>query len=502
MKKFYVAVLLLILSQFASAQNPSFEWAKQMGGTSSSCYGYSITTDAGRNVYTIGNFSGTVDFDPGAGTVNLISIGVIDIYIQKLDTAGNLLWAKQIGGTSSDEGYSITIDADGNVYTTGCFKDTIDIDPGVGTSYLTSVGFQDIFIQKLDSAGNFLWAKQIGGTSNDMGFSIITDAGGNVYTTGCFKGTVDFDPGTGTANLTSVGHCDIFIQKLDSVGNFLWAKQMGGTSIDYGCSIATDAGGNVYTTGCFWLTVDFDPGVGITNLTSAGLDDIFIQKLDSAGNLLWVIQMGETSYDQGRSITTDDDGNIFTTGYFNGTVDFDPGAGTVNLTSAGGRDIFIQKLDSVGSFLWAKQMGCTSHDEGHSITTDAGGNVYTTGYFQGTADFDPGTGTTNLISAGSSDIFIQKLSPCFTTPGTDVVTACFSYTWIDGITYTASNNIATQTLSNFVGCDSVVTLNLTIITIDNTVSKNGVTLTANEVGANYQWLDCNNSYSVISGASN
>jgi len=219
-------------------------------------------------------------------------------------------------------------------------------------------------------------------------------------------------------------------------------------------------------------------------------------------NFEWAKQMGGTSTEEGLSITIDAGGNVYTTGWFSDTVDFDPGAGTTNLISAGGYDIFIQKLDGAGNLLWAKQMGGTNLDCGYSITIDAGDNVYTTGLFMETADFDPGTGTANLTSAGIYDIFIHKLSQCFTTPGTDVITACFSYTWIDGITYTASNNIATHTLSNAAGCDSVVTLNLTIITIDNTVSKNGVILTANELGANYQWLDCNNSYSVISGATN
>jgi len=618
MKKFYVAVLFLLLSQLTIAQNSIFKWAKHMGGISNDC-GHSITTDAGGNVYTTGRFEGTADFDPGVGTANLTSAGGRDIFIQKLDTAGNFLWVKQIGGTSHNWGYSITTDAGGNVYATGNFKGTADFDPGAGTVNLTSAGYDDIFIQKLDGAGNFLWAKKMGGASYDRVYSITIDAGGNVYTTGYFEGTVDFDPGAGTTNLISAGYEDIFIQKLDSAGNLLWAKQMGGTFYDYGRSITTDADGNVYTTGYFKGTVDFDPGAGIANLTSLGVQDIFIQKLDTAGNLLWVKQMGGTSgggygysittgaggniyttggfggivdFDPGAgaayltsvgqsdifiqkldgagnllwvkqmggthsefgySITTDAGSNIYTTGGFGGTVDFDPGAGTANLTSASSEDIFIQKLDSSGNLLCVKQMGGTYSDQGFSITTDAGGNVYTTGYFKGTVDFNPGAGTTNLTSAGGMDVFIQKLSQCIPSTGTDVVsacdsftwidgityaasnniathtlsnaggcdsvvtldltvnysntgtyiiTACFSYTWIDGITYTASNNIATHTLSNVGGCDSVVTLNLTIITIDNTVSKNGAILTANEIGANYQWLDCNNSYSVISGASN
>ncbi len=614
MKTIFSVVLFLILSQLAIAQNPDFEWAKQMGGntndyatsvttdisgnvyttgyfsgivdfdpgvgtaylTSAGNYdifiqkldasgnllwikqmsgtdggfGFSITTDANGNVYTTGRFLGTIDFDPGAGTTNFTSLGLYDIYIQKLDSTGNLLWVKQIGGTSWDEGVSISTDVSGNVYTTGVFKGIVDFDPGAGTNNLTSSGAEDVFILKLDATGNLLYVKQMGGTSNDRGYSITTDANGNVYTTGYFNGTVDFDPGTGTLNLISAGNYDIYIQKLNSNGNFLWVKQMGGASYDWGKSITTDVSGNIYTTGSFEGTVDFDPGAGTSNLTSAGGYDIYIQKLDSVGNFLWVKQMGGTSADYGRSITTDTGGNVYTTGNFNGTVDFDPGVGIVNFTSAGSYDIFIQKLDIAGNLLWAKQMGGTSDDWGKSITTDACGNVYTTGYFKLTVDFEPGAGTTNLISAGSNDIFIQKLSQCMPTvgtdvitacdtyiwidsvtystsnntathtlsnaggcdsvvtldltvnysnTGTDVITACDTYTWIDGNTYTASNNTATHTLSNAGGCDSVVTLDLTIDTVDISVIVADPSITANASGAAYQWLDCNNSFATIAG---
>jgi len=512
MKKFYVATLFLILSQLTIAQNYGLEWVKQMGGISDDLgssittddngnvystgkfdgtvdfdpgpttlnltsvgskdifiqkldtagnllwvkqiggtsfdFGKSITTDVSDNVYTTGRFYGTVDFDPGVGIFNLTSSGDFDIFILKLDAAGNLLWIKQMGGTSNDEGYSIITDAGGNVYTTGWFKGTADFDPGAVITNLTSAGEEDIFILKLSPAGNLLWVKQMGGTYYDKGFSITTDAISNVYTTGYFYGTVDFDPGAGTANLTSANYQDIFIQKLDSSGNFLWAKKMGSTLDDEGNSITTDPSGNVYTTGYFYGTVDFDPGVGITNLTSTEKSDIFIQKLDGSGNLLWAKKIGGSSYDEGRSITTDAVGNVYTTGSFGSIVDFNPGAGNTNLTSAGASDIFIQKLDGAGNFLWAKKMGGTSVDYGHSITTDADGNVYTTGFFGDTADFDPGAGTTNLTSVAYDDIFIQKLSQC---------------------------------------------------NVDVSLTITDPTITANASGASYQWLDCNNNFAAITG---
>ena len=136
--------------------------------------------------------------------------------------------------------------------------------------------------------------------------------------------------------------------------NYAWAKSMGGTIFDVGRGIAVDTAGNVYTTGGFQETVDFDPGIGIVNLTSAGGYDIFISKLDVLGNLVWTKNLGGTSDDYGQSIAVDYSGNVYTTGYFSGTVDFDPGAGIFNLTSVGSIDIFVSKLDASGNFVWAK----------------------------------------------------------------------------------------------------------------------------------------------------
>ena len=391
----------------------NFEWAKSFRGSATSLgEGYSITLDGLANVYTIGYFYGTVDFDPGAGIYNLSSNGNSDIFVQKMDANGNFLWAKSFEGdaTSNGWGYSITVDTSGNVYTIGYFSGTVDFDPGAGTYNLSSNGVFDVFVQKMDATGNFLWAKSFGGSDNDRGYSITVDASENVYTTGNFEDTVDFDPGAGTTNLSSIDNLDVFVQKMDASGNFLWAKSFGGSDNDRGYSITVDSSGNVYTTGMFQGTVDFDPGAGITSDTSNGSNDIFVQKMDASGNFLWAKSFGGTGSDYGTSITVDGSGNVYTTGTLQGSVDFDPGAGTYNLSSNGDFDVFVQKMDASGNFLWAKSFGGADNDRGSSITVDGSVNVYTTGILQGSVDFDPGAGTYNLNSNGSYDVFVQKMS--------------------------------------------------------------------------------------------
>ena len=255
----------------------------------------------------------------------------------------------------------------------------------------------------------YIAAQQFSGSSVTVQ-KVFIDSTGNVYTTGNFTGTADFDPGIGVFNFTSAGGDDIFISKLDSNGSFVWAKQMGGMDEDLTLDLNVDSIGNVYTTGSFSGIADFDPGVGVFNLTSAEDGDIFISKLDSSGSFVWAKQMGGT-FGGGRAngISVDSAGSIYTTGGFGGTVDFDPGVGVFNLTSAGGADIFISKLDSSGSFVWAKQMGGTSTDVAYDISVDSAGNILTTGNFNGAVDFNPGVGVFNLTSARSADIFISKL---------------------------------------------------------------------------------------------
>jgi hypothetical protein len=409
-KIFELAIIFsLINTSTLFAQNTSLSWVNQFGGLGFDT-GLALYSDSSGNVFAVGGFSDTTDFDPGPGILNLISNGDQDIFILKNDSVGNFAWVKNMGGTGLDQARDLTIDNNNNLISIGIFENTVDFDPNSGTMNLISNGSYDIFIQKLDVNGNLIWAKRIGGSSFDVPESIVTDIANNIYVTGDFSGTVDFDPGSGIVNKTANGGRDIFVLKLNSNGNFLWVNQIGGLGLDDGSSIAFDkVRPAIYTTGQFTGTTDFDPGLGTTILTSNGLRDIFIQKLDTAGNLIWVKQIGGIEDDEGNEITLDATGNIISTGFFERTVDFDPDTGTTFLTSNGSYDAYVLKLDTNGDFIWVKQIGGNGFIQGYSTATDYSKSIYTIGRFSSVVDFDPDTGSTFLTSNGPSDIFIQKL---------------------------------------------------------------------------------------------
>jgi hypothetical protein len=472
-----MAVIICSLGRHqAAAQGVALDFAVAIGGVDAD-QGHDIAVDGSGNVYTTGEFGGAVDFDPGDGTAIMTADILDSVFISKFDSAGNFVWARSIGGTGVDHRLSdshLALDVAGNVYLSGRFWGAIDFDPGPGVELLTGEPF-DTFILKLDSAGSFVWARHIHGERHVEARSIAADFLGNSYITGEFEEVVDFDPGPEVAELGSPDMKSMFVLKLDAAGNYVWAKAIGERIVQpvYSYGIAVDDAGSVYTTGRFNQTVDFDPGPGVVNLTSDragsafvckldwegelvwavpmigflgswGFDiaadgsgnvfmtgntehtvepnvdsvhDILVQKLDFTGQRMWLHKIGEASARQrGHGIATDESGNAYITGFFEGTVDFDPGPGENILTSRGKEDIFISKLDSDGRFVWAHACGDYESDSGVAVAVDRHGGVYTTGRFLGTADFEPGPGVANLTSNGSFDAFVSKFQEVVLAP--------------------------------------------------------------------------------------
>lgn len=521
--------------------NPSgeFVWVKHFQGEHVDGGGEpsAICIDSLNNIYLTGPFGSfldndpySIDFDPGAGVFNLTSTGADyidnyidrDIFVVKLNSIGTLQWAKKISGAGIEQTSSIATDANGSVVITGWFEGTVDFNPGSGTNNLTTTNSYDadLFTCKLSHDGNFTWARQLGAANSAIRpLTIKTDAQNNIYTMGVFRDTVDFDPGAGIQQLTtgvsSQGWdiMNIFISKLDVNGNHLWAKNMG--DLPPGGSLAEfiqpmamtlDASGNILISGAFTDTSDMDPGPGISYLYANGETDAFITKLDATGNLKWAKSFGGANYEIAWNLATDDHDNVYTIGKYRGLVDFDPsdtGSHIVtSLTSQGG--LFVSKLDSMGNFNWVSRFDVVANGSvglnGMSLALNpVDRSIYIASNFSGTVDFDPGSDTFEM-TAPDGNAFVLRLNNCTAVASSVSVTACDSFT-INGTTYTQSGNYQ-QNFAIANGCDSVVTINLTINhTPVATITRSGNTLNAVNSGAVYQWIDCNNGNLAIPGAS-
>lgn len=410
MRIVFTIVSLLLVCMTALPQSVKPDWAISMAGNSYDACKAIALDDAG-NVYATGYFSTTVDFDAGPGVYNLTVVNAEDAYMAKYDPAGKLIWAKTIGDFRYQAGNALTLDASGNIYVTGIFFGTTDFDPGPGVANLVSAGNEDIFVCKYDNTGNFIWAKRFGGPTNEFCNTIKLDAAGNVYINGYFENTADFDPGNGVFNLVSAGATDIFVCKLDNNGVLQWAKQIGGLSADVAFDIDLDAQGNVYSTGFYFATVDFDPGPGVFNLVSAAFGDGYILKLNTAGDLVRAARLGGDSRVRSMTLKVDKTSHIYVAGHFDGQADFDPGSGSFLLNSpVDDDDIFIGKYDLDLNLVWVKQIGGPSFQKVFDIETDDNDDIYTTGHYNGTADFDPGPAEQKLTASGDPDIFVLKMN--------------------------------------------------------------------------------------------
>lgn len=342
---------------------------------------------------------------------SILSLSALLISLTSFSQVPNHHWTNTANGGSSAVGYCITTDEFGNIYTAGVFGSTSDFDPSTGVSNLTSNGGLDVYLVKTNPQGEFMWAKNFGGSNDDIPSEIVISQTGNVYLTGIFAGTADFNPDAAVSNLTAVGLSDIFVVKVNSDGQFSWAKSIGSTNNDEGNGIdIDDFNESVFVIGSFSGTIDLDPGAGTQNATSVGSTDVFMLKLNSGGDYVASKTVGSISADRGEDIVINESsGDQYMTGFFGGTADFDPSGAVVELI--GTNDIFLWKLNEANDFVYAKKMGGIAVDEGRNIDLDGSGNVYINGSFISTCNFDPNGGTVNITSNGSDDVFVAKLTP-------------------------------------------------------------------------------------------
>ena len=402
-----------------------------------------LATDGAGNLYVSGWFDDTNDFD---GTT-LTSYGGQDAFVAKYNSAGNLQWVRQAGGTSPDWDCArgVGVDAAGNVYVTGGFLGTATFD---GT-FLTSLGSEDCFLAKYDLGGTLQWVRQ-GSDSwhSAYGTGIAVDSVGNSLVVGYFEGqTVSF----GGITATNAGYADYsyaaFIVKYDSTGTAQWALGLGGGDT-YSTTVGMDAAGNCYVGGSFMGTLR----LATTNLTSAGDKDGFLAKFNSAGVLQWVRQAAGTDWDGGR-LGVDTAGNSWFVGNFTGSASIGP----ANLTSPSGYGLFVARYDTSGNLQWVRQAdsaGFLGTEGGCGI--DASGNCYIPGIYSDTVNF----GGTVITNRGGWDIFAAKYDSAGnfqwvqTGGGTgndgafrmavDPVGNCYMAGWFQGTALIGTNTLSAQ----------------------------------------------------------
>ncbi len=334
----------------------------------------------------------------------------------------NFSWANAMGapntiGSASAVGISIAHDNFGNVFLAGTFQDTIDFDPGPGTTWVASTGAYDIFIAKFNIQGNLIWIKSFAGTSTEGPVGLVVDNSGNPILLGQFQQTIDANPDPNLSNsLTSYGIEDMFLAKLDSMGSYIWSQHIGGVNTDYPMMLRSDNLGNLIVAGTFRDSIDTDPSANVQNLVSSGNVDGFLLKLNNLGNYVWSKKIGANFGDAITGIDVDVNNNIYACGSFVGTVDFDPGVNVFNLTANSSTvGSFVFKWDAAGSFVFAKPFLSTTASGNITasyLNLDATGNIFIIGDFNRQVDFNPDAVAVDTLtsSSNSQDIFLTKFN--------------------------------------------------------------------------------------------
>ncbi len=409
--KVLIAVLLIGWASLCKAQNGNLEWIKAYGQNSNVDLANSIAVDNNSNIYVVGSFYGTIDFDPGAGQELKTAVSdQNDAYLLKLDPFGNFLWVKTFGSSLSDDIESIAVDDLGNIYFFGRTFGQVDVDPGAGVETRTG-----LFLVKLNANANYVWSYTIESGLMEVGGpkAIGVDAKGNIAICGNVAGITKFGAsGSNPQTITTVAVTpDAYVVKLDNSGKLLWYRTLGDERNDGFTSVAFDNQGNLNVIGDFAGKIDVDPGPMVKYIESniPSDRDGLIMQYDSLGNYNWSYVLSPSTVDC-KSVAVNSSNDLYVVGNFKDSVRFDI-LNPNNLSITGTNvddDMFMLNLSQQGQFKWAKHIKTVGlYDVLYAVAIDKNDNVYATGEFSGSANFSNGFSKTS--NGNSSDLLIWKL---------------------------------------------------------------------------------------------
>lgn len=371
-------ILFILFLSFSTAYAQDTGWTISNAGVGTS-FGSDVETDTDGNVYAFGSFTGTVDLDPSSNVAQLNAIvGETACYIAKYDAVGNYLWSKKLSGVVFAQDL-LALDSHGNVLIALSFQDSlIDLN---GNIYYSLAGSMDIGILKLDGDGNQLWIKFTQTNTLERFFCMKVDNQDHILLNGVFTSTLDIDFGPGTELISPAGSFDEFVLKLDELGDFMWVQtwyggldevQMDGQRMDI-VDMAIDTSRNVWLTGYFNTTIDFDPSSGDFTVQNTTNDfRAFALKLDQSGNFLWAKTFASTMEISSAEIGVNEQNEAVIGGVYQGTVQL----GSETFYSPDNQNAYLLKMDENGTTQWARNIQC------QGITNISALEVLSTGVIQ------------------------------------------------------------------------------------------------------------------------
>ncbi len=415
-----LGILLFFAFGFVGASPPGYGGTKIMGGSGVDRATH-VATDPNNNVYTVGVFSGTVNFAADwNGTDNKTSSEASsDVFVTKTNANGSYAWTKRIPvATSASHKYRVATDSTGAVYVTGIFEGTVNFAADWnGTDEKTSAGSSDGFLTKINADGSYAWTKQFGDATADTIADVAVDGSDNLLLVGSFTGTVVFDADFGTTDFekTSVGQDDIFVVKINNDGTFANVYRIGDTGSDRSSAIVATDAGDSYVLGACEDAVDFAADWSSTDEKNCNVGTVFITKVNNDDSYGWtkVIDTGNANVTPVAVLDNTD--SLYIGGSFvDSSVDFAADwSSTDEKTKIGTRDGFLTKINANGNYGWTVTPSLDESGSVEVIGTAIDGDdvLYVVGGFSGTVDFaNDFSGTDEKTSAGDSDVFLTKIT--------------------------------------------------------------------------------------------